>query len=148
MPRTKMTEEQRKESKRLRNKKYYQETKIVKNPIVYVISGLPNEMYYVGVSNSFEQRQKSHLAKFGDVQIKPVIMFKKGIEELQTYKLNCFEALVIQAIGKEKCLNKNNLTRYNFSIDFIKQYLNMIASDCLDYVNECLEKIEKSQNVA
>jgi hypothetical protein len=148
MPRTKFTEEQLKESKKLRNKKYYQETKIVKSPVIYIISGLPNGMYYVGSSFSFEQRQKAHLAKFGDVQIKPIIMFKKTVDFCEIYKLNCFESLVINAIGKENCLNKNNTYSVpNFSIEFIKNNLQYVASECLDYVNECLEKIERTQNV-
>lgn len=97
MPRTKLSEEELKLRRQQRNKQYYEQKKefykeyFQKNKenlkaeveaqyaVVYVISGLQDNMFYVGVSNQFKSRKKAHRKKFGSVQIAPVLKFKSKV---------------------------------------------------------------------
>lgn len=143
MPRPKMTVEELKERKKQRNQQYYQKNKLSPNQaVVYIISGLGEGKYYVGVTNSFQQRQQAHRSCFGDVDISPVLKFK---ENVSTHLLNYFECLIMTYhVGNDKCINKNNI-RQAFPESFekkIRDNVELLEEESKILVEECLRKIE------
>ena len=113
MPRPKLSDEERKQRKQANSAKYYEThkekwmpKKIVSG--VYVISGLENDLVYVGVSKNITRREQRHRGVFGkNIECKVLLEFPDSINE--TYKMNDYENLIITGhFGKDKCLNKNN----------------------------------------
>ena len=145
-----MSSEELKQRKQQRNKEYYTKTKFVDKPVVYVISGLQDEMKYVGVSNSFSRRQCQHQRLLGDVTITPVLMFK---EKMDRTIMNHFECLIINyVVGYEKCMNELNKTMSFYSSESVakylatmREYLNFVEEEYRPVVLECLAKIEEAE---
>lgn len=138
-----MSEEDLKERKKQRNQQYYQKNKESQNQaVVYVISGLEDGKYYVGVSNNFQQRQQAHRCCFGDVEISPVLKFK---EKVSVHLLNYFECLIMTLhVGYDKCINKNNI-RQGFPESFekhIRESVELLEDESKILVEECLLKID------
>ena len=152
MPRPKLTEEEYKARKAERNKQYYQKTKDIikekyktqrRQSIVYIIKGLDHDKVYVGVSNIFEERQKKHIHRFGDVNIEPFLRFTTV---LPVYILNSFEALItVYHIGADKCININN-TSPHINKDVIIQHLPQLDVSHHALISDCLKKMETSGN--
>ena len=153
MPRPKLTEEEYKARKQQRNKQYYQKVKdVVKEKyeshkqqktesIVYIIKGLENDKSYVGVSNVFESRKKSHTQRFGDVNIEPLLRFTTV---LPVYVLNYFESLIMHHyVGLDKCIN---IQHHRPEKDRITSNLQHLDTHSHTIVLECLNKMESSGN--
>jgi len=153
MPRPKLTEEEYKARKQQRNKQYYQKVKdVVKEKyesqkqqktesIVYIIKGLENDKSYVGVSNIFDSRKKSHTQRFGDVNIEPFLRFTSV---LPVYVLNYFESLIMHYyIGIDKCINIHRSLPVK---DTIISNLQHLDTHSHTIVLECLKKMDSSGN--
>lgn len=150
MPRPRMSDEERKAATKAKNQRYYQKNKEkwLKDPkyqcCVYVLTGLPDEKVYVGVSKRPGFRYREHKQTFGvDIVFNSTIAFDI---ELSTSELNIFESMVIDFYGgKERCLNKYTQMRWGIQaiqpkIERFIQHIDVVGKNFLrDYFTKVPE---------
>ena len=141
MARAKLTEEERKQRIQAKNQRYYNAHKDKWNAyngsdenvsVVYAITGIPNDMVYVGVTKTLKQREAQHKAHYGDwIKFEPIITFRNPAIPLRTLKY--FENLMITGhYGSDKCINVHNNRLQSEKIEQREG----IMSEYLGYVND------------